>query len=342
MTSQPAATNHTDAVDASPAQVRAVTRDHFGSGEVLGLEQVAAPRPGPGEVVVAVRAASVNPVDWHMMTGEPLVMRIEGGWRSPKNRRLGLDVAGVVTAVGEGVEHLSVGDEVFGAAEVGSFAEAVRVPADRLVRKPVGVTFEHAAAVPVAACTALQGLRDHGQLQPGQHVLVNGASGGVGTYAVQVAKHLGAQVTGVCSTRNVELVQSLGADHVVDYTDRDFTDHGVRYDVVLDNVGHQPLSHVKRCLTPTGALVLVSGPKGRVFGPLGHLLRSMASFAFGRQRVAPMFTQITAADLETCATLLASGALRSVVEASYPLDQIAAAMDHVGTGRTRGKVVVTP
>ena len=239
--------------------MRAATIDQYGSPEVLKVTEVKRPQCGPDEILVVVRAASVNPYDWHKMTGTPLLLRIEGGWSKPKSNQLGIDVAGVVEFVGENITKFAVGDEVFGCAE-GTFADYVSVKNDTLVHKPDNISFEEAAAVPIGALTAVQGLRDHGQLKPGQHVLINGASGGVGTYAVQLAKYFGADVTGVCSTKNIELVKSLGADHVVDYTTDDFTENNKEYDLILDSMGNRKISHYKRCLKPLGTYVVIGAP----------------------------------------------------------------------------------
>jgi len=325
----------------NPASMRAATIDRYGSADVMSVQQIERPRCGAGEVLISIRAASVNPYDWHMMTGTPLLMRMESGWSKPKSRRLGLDVAGVIEAVGTNSTKFAVGDEVFGCA-AGSFADCVSAKDDALVRKPANISFEEAAAVGVGALTAVQGLRDHGRLQPRQHVLINGASGGVGTYAVQLAKHLGAEVTGVCSTRNVELVGGLGADHVVDYTASDFTANDAQYDLILDAIGNRKISHYKRCLTPTGSYVVIGGPKGRVFGPVRHMVKALVAFKFGTRRAATFIAQQNASDLELFRDLLATGNMRSVIDAVYPLDEIAAALRHLETGHARGKIIIRP
>jgi len=251
--------------------MKAIVQDRFGSPDVLQLREVEEPRAGDGEVVVAVRAASVNPADWYAMTGMPWVARAQMGLRGPRSGRVGIDLAGAVAAVGAGVTRFSPGDEVFGTGD-GTLAEYVAVAEDTLARKPARLSFEQAAAVPVAALTALQGLRDKGRLRPGQRVLVNGASGGVGTFAVQLAKALGAEVTAVCSTRNVETARLLGAGRVVDYTQEDFTATDRRYDLLLDVAGSRPWSACRRILEPQGRLVMVGAPKGsRLLGPLGHI-----------------------------------------------------------------------
>ncbi len=322
------------------ATMRASTIDRYGSADVLTVKEIERPQCGPDEVIVAVRAASLNPYDWHNMTGTPLLMRLGGGWRTPKSNVLGLDVAGVIESVGQNVTRFAAGDEVFGCA-AGAFAKYVSVKADTLVRKPANISFEEAAAVPVAALTAVQGLRDHGRLTQGQRVLINGASGGVGTYAVQLAKHFGAEVTGVCSTKNVEMVRDLGADHVVDYKADDFTARGIEYDLILDNIGNHKISHYKRCLSPSGSYVVVGAPKGRVFGPLQHMIKALLAFKVGTRRAAVFMAQQTPSDLELFSELLDSGAMRSVIDTVYPLDEIAAAFRHLETGRARGKIIVT-
>ncbi len=248
--------------------MKAIVLCDYGPPDVLKLEDVEKPVPADDQVLVRVRAASVNPLDWHRMRGTPYVGRAEMGLRKPKNTGLGVDFAGTVESVGRNVTRFRPGDEVFG-GRTGAFGQYVTVRQDRaVVPKPANLTFEQAAAVPVAAITALQGLRDVGRLQPGQKVLINGASGGVGTFAVQIAKALGADVTGVCSTRNVELVRSIGADRVVDYTREDFTKSGERYDLILDNVGNHSLSECRRALNPKGRYVMVGGPPGRWINPL--------------------------------------------------------------------------
>ena len=239
--------------------MKAIVYCDYGSPDVLKLEEIAKPVPTDDQVLVKVRATSVNPLDWHFMEGTPYVMRLEAGLRKPKDMRLGVDYAGTVEAVGRNVTQFKPGDEVFGGRN-GAFAEYVCVRADRAIAlKPANITFEQAAGVPIAAVTALQGLRDKGQIKPGQKVLINGASGGVGTFAVQIAKSFGADVTGVCSTKNLDMVRSLGADHVIDYTKQDFTKSGQRYDLILDNVGTQPLLGFRRVLEPKGICVLIGG-----------------------------------------------------------------------------------
>ncbi len=254
------ATEKQDPVETGEPHMKAVVYTNYGSPDVLEIREIKKPVPNDDQVLVKVRAAAINPLDWHFMEGKPYIMRaMIGGIRKPKSPQLGVDLAGEVEAVGKNVTQFKPGDEVFGTGHGAAFAEYVCANKTKLVLKPANVTFAEGAAVPIAALTALQGLRDYGKVQPGQKVLINGASGGVGTFAVQIAKTLGAEVTGVCSTRNVELVQSLGADHVVDYTKEDFTKGSERYDVILDNVGTQPLSGFRRVLKPNGILVMIGG-----------------------------------------------------------------------------------
>jgi NADPH:quinone reductase-like Zn-dependent oxidoreductase len=321
--------------------MRAVVRERYGPPEVLELREVEAPRAGDGQVLVAVRAASVNPADWYAMTGLPWVARAQMGPRRPRSGRLGLDLAGEVTAVGAGVTRFSPGDEVFGTGD-GTLAEQVAVAEKTLAGKPARLSFEQAAAVPVAALTALQGLRDKGRLQPGQRVLVNGASGGVGTFAVQLAKALGAEVTAVCSTRNVEAARSLGADRVVDYTREDFTATSPGHDLLLDVAGSRPWPACRRVLTPRGRLVLVGAPKGsRLLGPLGHIAGVRLASLRGGQKVVFFISKGSGEDLATLAELLEAGTVTPCVERTYPLAEAAGALRHLGEGHARGKLVVT-
>lgn len=317
-----------------------VQRDYGPPLEVLRLEDVDEPRPGDHEVVVRVRAAGVNALDWHLVTGEPTILRLAGnGFRRPKRSGVGRDVAGVVEAVGKGVTRFEPGAEVFGWCG-GAFAELVCTREDSLVDKPGDVSFEQAAAVPVAAITALQGLRDRGELQRGQQVLITGASGGVGTFAVQLAKHLGAEVTAVCSTRNLELVRSIGADHVVDYTREDFTRSGERYDVILDIAGRPPLLGCRRSLKPGGRLVMAGGEGSRWLGPLGRNARGLALGLFGNRKILAFLAKETREDTLVLAELLATGDLSPVIERTYDLPSAAEAVHHLWIGHTQGKVMV--
>jgi NADPH:quinone reductase-like Zn-dependent oxidoreductase len=320
--------------------MQAIVQDRFGKPDVLELREVDQPDVGDDEVLVRVRAASVNPADWYAMAGFPYVARPQMGLRTPR-ARLGLDVAGEVVAVGERVTRFKAGDEVFGAGS-GTLAEYAAVPEDALVAKPANLSFEQAAAVPVAGLTALQGLRDKGGIRPGQRVLINGASGGVGTFAVQVAKAFGADVTGVCSPRNVELVASLGADQVIDYTRQDFTRTGRRYDLLLDVAGSRPWSACRRVLDPGATLVLVGAPKGsRLLGPLDHILGVRLASLRASQTVGFFISTARTADLAALGELLAAGTVTPVVERSYALRDAAEALRYLGQGHAKGKLVVT-
>jgi NADPH:quinone reductase-like Zn-dependent oxidoreductase len=320
--------------------MQAIVQDRFGKPDVLELREVDQPDVGDDEVLVRVRAASVNPADWYAMAGFPYVARPQMGLRTPR-ARLGLDVAGEVAAVGERVTRFKAGDEVFGAG-TGTLAEYAAVPEDALVAKPANLSFEQAAAVPVAGLTALQGLRDKGGIRPGRRVLINGASGGVGTFAVQVAKAFGADVTGVCSPRNVELVASLGADQVIDYTRQDFTRTGRRYDLLLDVAGSRPWSACRRVLDPGATLVLVGAPKGsRLLGPLDHILGVRLASLRASQTVRFFISTARTADLAALGELLAAGTVTPVVERSYALHNAAEALRYLGQGHAKGKLVVT-
>jgi NADPH:quinone reductase-like Zn-dependent oxidoreductase len=324
--------------------MRALIACDYGPPEVLRIASLEKPAPAAGQVLVRVRAASVNPLDWHYLRGTPYVMRLDSGLRKPASIRAGVDFAGVVEAVGTGVTRFKPGDEVFGGRN-GALAEYVVVSADRaIVAKPANLSFEQAAAVPVAAITALQGLRDKGRIGPGMKVLVNGASGGVGTFAVQIAKHYGAEVTGVCSTRNVALVKSIGADHVVDYTREDFTRRSDRYDILLDNVGNQSLAACRRVMAPGGRYVLVGGGGPRdhiVLGPFGRVAMAYAMSAFVSQEMGMFLAALNQRDLGVLADLLAAGRVVPVIDRQYPFARAADAIAYLEQGRARGKVVVT-
>ena len=321
--------------------MQAIVQDRFGPPDVLELREVDEPRAGEGEVLVRVRAASVNPADWYAMTGMPWVARPTMGLRKPKTNRPGLDLAGVVAAVGGGVTRFKPGDEVFGTG-AGTLAECATAAEDALVAKPANLSFEQAAAVPVAALTALQGLRDKGRVQPGDQVLINGASGGVGTFAVQLAKALGAEVTAVCSTRNVEAARSLGADRVIDYTRGDFTRTDRRYQLLLDVAGSRPWSACQRVLTPQGRLVLVGAPKGgRLLGPLGHIAKVSLASLRASQKAVFFISKSAPDDLATLRELLEADTVMPVVERTYPLREAAHALRYLGQGHARGKLVVT-
>jgi NADPH:quinone reductase-like Zn-dependent oxidoreductase len=324
--------------------MRALVYCDYGTPDVLTIALVEKPVPQETQVLVRVRAASVNPVDWHTIRGTPYVMRIDSGLRKPAVTRTGVDFAGVVEAVGRQVSRFKVGDEVFG-GRTGALAEYVVVSADRaIVHKPALITFDQAAAVGVAGLTALQGIRDRGQVRKGERVLINGASGGVGTFAVQIAKHIGAEVTGVCSTRNVDLVRSLGADHVIDYTKDDFTTRTAAYDMLMDNVGNRPLSACRRVLTPNGRYVLVGGggPNDhRIVGPLGRVASIYLMKPFVRQEMGMFIADLNRRDLEWFADAMGTGVVSAVIDRRYTFAQAAEAMRYLESGRARGKVIVT-
>jgi len=322
--------------------MKAIVRNTYGPPDVVELQEIEKPVAADDEVLVRVRAASVNPADWYSMTGTPSVARVQMGLRRPKSNRLGVDFAGQVEAVGKNVTQFRPGDEVFGGRD-GAFAEYVAVRAARaVVPKPANLTFEQAAAVPVAALTALQGLRDKGQLQPGQAVLINGASGGVGTFAVQIAKALGAEVTGVCSTRNVDLVRSLGADHVIDYPREDFTRSERRYDLLLDVAGSRSWSEYRRVLNPQATLVIVGGPKGnRLLGPLSHIVTLRLAAVRGSQKAGFFIAKFNQPDMGVLRELLEAGKVTPVIDRRCELNEIADALRYLGEGHAQGKIVVT-
>ena len=320
--------------------MKAIVARGYGSPDGLDFCDIDKPELGEDGVLVRVRAASVNPYDWHMMRGHPYFVRLGEGFRRPKHDVLGTDVAGEVEAVGSSVAELRPGDEVFG-GRVRAFAEYVCGAERNFVRKPAALTFEQAASIPIAGCTALQALRDKGGLEPGQTVLVNGAAGGVGTFAVQIAKALGGEVTGVCSARNVELVRSLGADRVIDYTAEDFSRGGERYDLVVDLVGNRSLRALRRTVTPKGTLVLAGGGHGRLLGPLLLPLKATVLKRLVDQRLIPFLAQLRKEDLVTIAELVEAGKVTPVVERRYPLSEAREAIRHVEAGHARGKVVIT-
>ncbi len=320
--------------------MRAVVRDSYGSPDVLELREIEKPDLADDGVLVRVRAASVNPAEWYSLTGTPYVGRVQMGLFKPKQQELGVDFAGTVEAVGRDVTQFRPGDEVFG-GRTGAFAEYVCVR-NTVVQKPASLTFEQAAAVPVAALTALQGLRDKGQLQPGQRVLINGASGGVGTFAVQIAKVLGADVTGVCSTRNVDLVRSLGADHVIDYTREDFTRSDRRYDLMLDIAGSRSWSACTRVLSPQATLVIVGAPKGnRLIGPLSHVVKLRLAALRSSRKVVFFIAKFNQPDMEVLRELLEAGKVTPVIDRRYELSDIADALRYMGEGHAQAKIVIT-
>jgi NADPH:quinone reductase-like Zn-dependent oxidoreductase len=322
--------------------MKAIVQERFGPPESLRLAEIDVPEVGADDVLVRVHAAALNPYDWHMLRGDPLVARLMGtGLTRPKARVAGVDGAGRVEAVGANVRGLRPGDDVLGFCR-GAFAEYACAKAESVVPKPAGLTFEQAAAVPMAALTALQGIRDVGRVRAGHRVLVNGAAGGVGTYAVQIARTLGAEVTGVCSTGNVELVRSIGAVDVVDYTAADFADGRQHYDVILDNVGNRPLRRLRRALTPTGTLVLNSGgTPGHVIGPIGAILRAVVVNGIVRQHLRPLLAKPNRDDLRYLTALIEDGKLAPVLDRTYPLADTAAALHRVEQGHARGKVILT-
>jgi NADPH:quinone reductase-like Zn-dependent oxidoreductase len=327
---------------ANTALMKAAVNRCYGPPDVVKIEDIEKPTPKDNEVLVKVHAASANPLDWHYMRGEPYIMRAESGLGTPTNVRLGVDYAGTVEAVGRHVTRFKPGDEIFGDKR-GAFAEYVAVPDDRaMVSKPPNITFEQAAAMPIAAITALQALRDQAQVKPGQKVLINGASGGVGTYAVQLAKSFGAEVTGVCSTRNAAMVQSLGADHVIDYSKEDFTQGAIRYDVIIDSVGNHSFSDYRKVMTEKGTLVIVGGPSSDPWlGPMSGPIKAKLMSPFVSQKLVFILADVTQDDLALLRDMSQAGKLTSVIDRSYKLNQAADAIRYVEAGHARGKVVIT-
>ncbi|MEE9297843.1 MAG: NAD(P)-dependent alcohol dehydrogenase [Acidimicrobiia bacterium] len=321
--------------------MKAIVQYRYGAPDhVLELQDVDKPAVKDDEVLVRVHAASVNPADWHLMTGRPYLIRLQAGLLKPKRNIPGTDVAGLVEAVGRNVMQFQPGDEVFGGCS-GAYAEYVCASEDRVVLKPANLTFEQAAAVPIAAITALQGLRDKGQIQPGHRVLINGASGGVGTFAVQIAKSFGAEVTGLCSTRNVDMVRSIGADRVIDYTQEDFTQKGQRYDLMLDAVGNRSLLDCRRVLNPKGVYVSVGAKMGDWIGPLTHVFKVLLGSLVGSQKMVPMLAKTTKQDLVVLQELLEAGDVTPVIDRRYELSEVAEALRYQGEGHAKGKTVIT-
>ena len=317
--------------------MQAIVQETYGSAEVLQLRNIDKPEIRADEVLVRVRAASIHVGDWIVMTGSPLVMRLATGLRRPKNSVPGTDLAGTVEAVGSDVTALRPGDEVFGWCG-GAFAEYASATEDHLVKKPASLTFEQAAAIGVSASTALQLLRDDGKVQRGQKVLVNGASGGVGTFAVQIAKAFGAEVTGVTSTKNEEMVRAIGADHVIDYTREDFTTGAERYDVILDNVGNRSMARTRRALAPSG--ILISNGGGHAGGKLSRTLRTMLVSLVVRRQAGPTVKTQNNGDLVALRDLVEAGKVMPVIDRTYPLTETPRAIDHVAAGHARGTVVI--
>jgi NADPH:quinone reductase-like Zn-dependent oxidoreductase len=320
--------------------MKAIVYQRYGSPDVLKCEEVEKPTPGDDEVLIRVRAASVNPLDWRLMRGRPYIVRILFGLHKPKITRPGRDVAGQVEAVGRNVTQFKPGDEVFGAC-LGALAEYACTSESKVVMKPDNVTFEQAASAPVAALTALQGLRDKGQIQPGQKVLINGAAGGVGTFAVRIAKSFGADVTGVCSTRNVEMVRSIGADRVIDYTQEDFTKGTQRYDLIFDCIGNHSLSACRRVLTPEGIYIAVGGPAGSVIGLLAHWIAALVLSGFVSQKFVSFIARSSKEDLTIMRELMAAGKVTPVIDRRYRLSEVPEAIRYLEEGHARGKVVIT-
>ena len=337
-------TNDCGKIAAPSNPMKAIVYCDYGVAN-LKLEDVEKPTPADDQLLVRVRAASVNPYDWHFVEGTPYVMRAMGvGLRKPKDTHLGVDFAGTVEAVGKNVTQFKPGDEVFG-GRGGAFAQYICPRATRAVAlKPANVSFEEAASVNIAGITALQAVRDKGKVQPGQKVLINGASGGVGTFAIQIAKSLGADVTGVCSTRNVDLVKSLGADHVIDYTKEDFTKDDQKYDVILDNVGNHSLSECRGVLVPNGKYVLIGGGGASdqgFLGGLGKALWAMVFSKFVNQQMGMMMADANQKDLTILAEMMQSGKLKPVIDRTYKLDQVPDAIRYVEQGHAKGKVIIT-
>lgn len=344
MTDEPeiAVVDHNSSAATTPETMRTSAHYTYGDSSVLEIDNVPVPPVTPRTVLVEVVSAAINPLDWHKMTGTPWLLRMQGGFRKPKQNVLGVDLAGRVVTVGDQVTGFKPGDEVIGIT--GScFAQYVAAPADKLVLKPANVTFDEATGSGVAGITAIQGLRDKAGLSVGQHVLINGASGGVGSAAIQLAKWMGAEVTAVCSARNIEMVKSLGADHVVDYTTDDFAKTDQRYDVIFDNQGNRKLGLMKKILVDGGVYVLVGGPKkNRMFGPMGHMLHAIVRFKFSNKSARAFIANERQEDVSELADLMAAGKLRTVIDTTYPLDEVAHAMDQLAAGHVSGKVVINP
>jgi len=318
--------------------MKAFVKDRYGSPDVLHIEEVAKPTPTDEGVLVRVRATALNAHDWHMLRGKPYLARLTEGFRAPKERQLGLDVAGIVEAVGANVTHVKPGDSVYG-SRYGAFAEYVS--GKSMVPMPANLTFEQAAAIPTAGQTAVQGLRDHGALQAGQRVLIIGAGGGVGTFAVQIAKALGADVTAATGTKNVEMVRSIGADHVIDYTREDFARGKKRYDLVLDIGGTRRLSTLRRVLTPTGRVVMIAPQPGQWIGPIVRIAGAFITNRLGRRPARAFLAEVSREDLLVLKELVEAGKVTPVIDRTYPFDQIPEGIRYMESGAVAGKVVVT-
>ncbi len=322
--------------------MKAIVQDRYGLADVLELKDIDTPMVGDDDVLLRVHAASAHIGDWHFMTGLPYLFRIAGsGLRAPKARVRGIDVAGRVEAVGKDVTQFRPGDEVFGTCD-GSFAEYATARTDKVAPKPANLTFEQAATVPTSGSAALQGLRDKGKVHPGQKVLIIGAAGGVGSFAVQIAKAFGAHITGVCSTRKVELVRSIGADEVIDYTREDFADGAHRYDLIFDTAGNRSVSHLRRALAPRGTLVIVGGEGGgRWFGGIDRQLQALLLSPFVSQKLGTFIAKAKGEDLVVLKDLIEGGKVTPVIDSTYPLSEVPEAIRHLEEGHARGKVVIT-
>lgn len=336
-------TVHDSTTDSLPSKMVAITARSYGGPEVLATETLRVPTPTAGELLIEVRASSLNALDWHFLTGTPYLMRLMSGIRRPKRFVRGADVAGVVVGVGDGVTRFAIGDPVFGEAPGGGCGQFLTVKETGVVAIPDSVPFEAAGATPVAGLTALQGLRTHARIRPGELVLINGGAGGVGTMAVQIARALGAHVTAVCSTRNVEMVRSLGADEVLDYTRDDFVDGGARFDVVLDNVGNRRPAEMRSVIVAGGRYVAISGPKAnRWVDPLPYLVRSRLAFVRSESSFHQFTAEANIDDLTFLGELLASGCLVPQIDRVIGLDGVADALAEIGSGHARAKIVVVP
>jgi len=331
--------------EAQESTMKAIVQQRYGSADVLAVEDIGTPAIGDDDVLVRVRAAGLNAGDGFIVRGVPYILRLVAGLRRPRHCVRGADIAGTVSKVGANITDLRRGDEVFGCCgdllTGGGLAEYARAPRDKVVRKPATITLEQAAAVPVAAVTALQALRDRADVQPGQRVLINGASGGVGLFAVQIAKALGAQVTGVCSTANTGLASSIGAETVIDYTREDFTRGTQRFDVIIDNASNHPLSHLLRVLTPRGTLVPNANTKGRWIGAYSRTIQGLVMAWFVPQRIRPFHAAVNHEDLTTLAELIDAGKVTPVIDRVYPLSEVPEAIRYLQQGHARGKIVIT-
>ena len=321
--------------------MKAMVQDKYGSPDVLSLQEIDTPEIGDDDVLIRVQAAGVHSGDWHLMKGEPYLMRVVGlGFSGPKARVRGMDVAGKVETVGKKVTRFQAGDDVFGVCD-GAFAEHARAHQDKIAHMPSNLSYELAAAVPTSACTALQALRDAGEIQPGQKVLIIGASGGVGMYAVRIAKSFGAEVTGVCRTAKMDMVRSIGADHVIDYTAGDFTRRGMRYDLILDTGGNRSLSALRRALTSHGTLVLVGGETDeRLIGALGRSMRALILSPFVSQRLRMILAITKRDDLLFLKELIEAGKLTPIIDRTYPLSEVPDAIRYLSAGHAMGKIVI--